>query len=197
MHYPKIGKRSMMSKLLSALFKSAVLLYMGMISSPIIFVCIHLVYWALKHLSHYWTKYLWKWLCISVARAGRAYASWSSPVLCAQMIPMDVFTSRWYSVNLEKKHQGFHKHDAPEEPRMHAQPGDNCQVRSFDLYISKLHPLCDAFFQRPASYIKGHSGKWFVNAPLDKNTIAEMMEKISVKCVYQRCTAIIACVRLL
>ena len=35
---------------------------------------------------------------------------------------------------LEKNHQGFHKHDYPEEPRMYAQAGNNCTVRSFDLY---------------------------------------------------------------
>ena len=59
---------------------------------------------------------------------------------------------------LEKKHQGFDKHDGPEEPRMYAQAGDNCPVRTFDLYIFKLHPLCDAFFQRPISNFKVITG---------------------------------------
>ena len=35
---------------------------------------------------------------------------------------------------LDKKHQGFHKHDDPEEQRMYAQAGNNCTVCSFDLY---------------------------------------------------------------
>ena len=81
---------------------------------------------------------------------------------------------------LEKNHQGFDKRDVQEEPRMYEQEGEHCPVRSFDLYVSELHPRCDAFFQRPDPNFK-RKNTWYVNAPLGKNTLCEMMKKMSSK----------------
>ena len=81
---------------------------------------------------------------------------------------------------LEKNHQGFDKRDYQEEPRMYEQEGDQCPVKSFDLYVSKLHPECRAFFQRPAEKFNGKE-TWFVNCPVGKNMLAEKMKKLSNK----------------
>ena len=72
---------------------------------------------------------------------------------------------------LEKNHQGFDKRDYQEEPRMYEHGGDQCPVKSFDLYVSKLHPECRAFFQRPSEKFSGKE-TWFVNCPVGKNTLA-------------------------
>ena len=51
---------------------------------------------------------------------------------------------------LEKNHQGLKKREIGRDPRMYEQQGDeNCPVRSFAKYLSKLNPGCTAFFQRP------------------------------------------------
>ena len=81
---------------------------------------------------------------------------------------------------LEKNHQGFDKRDYQEELRMYEQDGDQCPVKSFDLYVSKLHPECRAFFQRPAEKFSGKE-TWFVNCPVGKSTLAEKMKKLSNK----------------
>ena len=81
---------------------------------------------------------------------------------------------------LEKNHQGFDKRDVQEEPWMYEQEGEHCPVRSFDLYVSKLHRRCEAFFQRPDPNFKCKN-TWYVNAPLGKNTLCEMMKKMSSK----------------
>jgi hypothetical protein len=52
-----------------------------------------------------------------------------------------------------------------------------CPVASFELYISKLHPDCDAFLQRPDPRWQ-YKPYWFVNAPLGCHTINNMVKNI-------------------
>ena len=82
---------------------------------------------------------------------------------------------------LEKQRQGLDIHEVERDCRMYAQPEDPlCPVKSFDLYLSKLHPKCEAFFQRPnANYARNNV--WYVNSPVGKNMINEFMKTISVK----------------
>ena len=49
---------------------------------------------------------------------------------------------------LEKNHQGLGKGDETEEPRMYEQGGENCPLKSFRTYLSKLHGGCEAFFPK-------------------------------------------------
>lgn len=81
-------------------------------------------------------------------------------------------------IELEKNHQGLGKGNDGEEPRMYAQGGDSCPVSSFRLYISKLNPKCDAFFQK-ANVNYDKTGLWYANAPVGKNTLAGFMKDIS------------------
>lgn len=50
-----------------------------------------------------------------------------------------------------KTHHGVDSRENYQERRMYANPAnpDNCPVRSLDLYLSKLSPKCNSFFQQP------------------------------------------------
>ena len=81
---------------------------------------------------------------------------------------------------LEKNHQGLGKGDETEEPQMYEQGGENCPLKSFRTYLSKLHGGCEAFFQKPnVNYKK--TGVWYVRCPVGKNSIANFMKVISDK----------------
>ena len=81
---------------------------------------------------------------------------------------------------LEKNHQGLGKGGETEEPRMYEQGGENCPLKSFRTYLSKLHGGCEAFFQKPnVNYKK--TGVWYVRCPVGKNSIANFMKVISDK----------------
>ena len=54
----------------------------------------------------------------------------------------------------------------------------NCPVKSFDLYVSRLNPSCDAFLQRPLTTFKDRD-VWYANAPLGVHTISNMLKNIS------------------
>ncbi len=53
-----------------------------------------------------------------------------------------------------------------------------CPVHHLKDYLSKLHPSCNALFQRPS---KGYrrSGQWYDNMPIGKNTLEKYMKKMS------------------
>ena len=58
----------------------------------------------------------------------------------------------------------------------HANDGFN----ALQLYCSKLHPVCDAFFQLPKRFWKGpEESVWFENPYLGENTLGIMMKKLS------------------
>ena len=70
-------------------------------------------------------------------------------------------------------------------PRMYEQPGDAlCPYRSLQLYLEKMHPRCEFFFQKPNSFKHGRSWKnpetrWYVGTSLGVNTLCCFMAKIS------------------
>jgi hypothetical protein len=72
-----------------------------------------------------------------------------------------------------------HRNDENKEQVMFENTDDPlCPVKSFQKYISKLNPSCEAFLQRPAA--KFHKRDiWYVNAPLGIHTIATMLKNIS------------------
>ena len=90
---------------------------------------------------------------------------------------------------LEKNHQGFDKRDYQEEPRMYEQEGDQCPVKSFDLYVSKLHPECRAFFSalQKNSMGKKH-GLWTVQ--LVKTCWPRKWRNFPIKLAYRGFTQI-------
>ena len=66
---------------------------------------------------------------------------------------------------------------------MYSLPDDaNCPIKSLHLYLSKLHPECDSFFQKPRSGDKVvHEDIWYYNKAVGVNTLGEKMKKISEK----------------
>lgn len=54
-------------------------------------------------------------------------------------------------------------------------------VGSFEFYILRLNPNCQALFQSPNKHFKQEGSRWFRNEPLGKNKIAKLMENISLK----------------
>lgn len=62
-----------------------------------------------------------------------------------------------------------------------AQPQSEwCPVKSFKLYLSKLNPKCDAFFQTPNPYCNNPKyDKWYKNCPVGEGKIAQFMKEIS------------------
>ena len=83
---------------------------------------------------------------------------------------------------LEKNHQGLKKRETGRDSRMYEQQGDeNCPVRSYEKYMSKLNPGCTAFFQRPKTEFSDRDAVWYVNYPIGKNTLYSVMKTISVK----------------
>ena len=66
--------------------------------------------------------------------------------------------------------------------RMNAQSNDpNCPVKSYKLYLSKLSPKCDAFFQQPLNNVTTEKEVWYANQPVGLNKLGEMMKSISKK----------------
>ena len=64
---------------------------------------------------------------------------------------------------------------------MHEQAGDpKCPVKALQVYLSKLHPDCEAFFQRPKSKYS-RNGIWYDNVPEGKILLSIKMSRISRK----------------
>jgi len=57
-----------------------------------------------------------------------------------------------------------------------------CPVASYTYYVGKLHPNCDVLFQRPKRNFglqNVSDSAWFENKPLGKNSLGDLMVKIS------------------
>ena len=82
-----------------------------------------------------------------------------------------------------KNYQGGSKQkdQAYSDVRMYENSTPLDPVGSFEFYISRLHPSCQALFQTPNHHFKKAESRWFRNEPLGKNTIAKLMENISSK----------------
>ena len=52
----------------------------------------------------------------------------------------------------------------------------SCPYRAFTKYLSKLHPECCWFWQRPKTKFSPYGPSWYDKAPLGKNTLGSMMK---------------------
>ena len=61
------------------------------------------------------------------------------------------------------------------------EPGNpGCPVKSFEIYVAKLNPQNEAFFQGPLrDRMHPHEKPWYRNQPTGVNTLAKMMKNIS------------------
>ncbi|XP_072019687.1 uncharacterized protein [Amphiura filiformis] len=82
-----------------------------------------------------------------------------------------------------KNHKGDQTNDPDnkQERRMYATQSDQCPVAALKLYLSKLNPKQDSFFQRPKSMKKWvrSDTTWYEDAPVGKNILGNMMSTIS------------------
>ena len=81
----------------------------------------------------------------------------------------------------DKTHKGIDQRVSNKNPGMFAVPAleEECPVDSFELYVSKLNPDCDAFFQHPVSKGVAREDIWYANKPIGLNYLKSMMSKIS------------------
>lgn len=67
----------------------------------------------------------------------------------------------------DKTHHEVDSRETSKEVRMYANPkGNHCPVASLDVYLSKLSPTCDAFFQKPLLHPKVNA--WYAEQPIGK-----------------------------
>ena len=64
------------------------------------------------------------------------------------------------------------------EGRMYSTGSSTCPVASFRKYIAKLHPDIKDLWQRPLENFRS-SATWYCKSPIGKNTLCNMMPKIS------------------
>ena len=53
-----------------------------------------------------------------------------------------------------------------------------CPVKSFKLYLSKLHPTCDKLWQRPRDSFLENETSWYCNVPVGQKTLSAFMTNI-------------------
>jgi len=59
-----------------------------------------------------------------------------------------------------------------------------CPVRSFELYLSKLHPQQPRLFQQPRRKSTPESPMWYGKAPIGEKALQQMMANISGEMFY-------------
>ena len=82
-------------------------------------------------------------------------------------------------LHAQKNHKGDSVKDKEERPVMYGTGGQDCPLAALKLYISKLNPKCDAFFQQPKRKWKSSDICWYHNIPVGINTLGAMMKSIS------------------
>ncbi|XP_071500206.1 uncharacterized protein [Diadema antillarum] len=85
---------------------------------------------------------------------------------------------------LKKNHRGGFGGDGEERQtgRMYESASDDCPVKSFYSYIPRLNPSCAFLWQRPkAKFSPDSQTPWYDNMPVGKNTLGQMMVKISTE----------------
>ena len=71
--------------------------------------------------------------------------------------------------------------DTTGEGRLYATGEARCPVKCFEKYISHLHPVQDALWQRPLQKIESGQRIWYCNAPVGEKSLGAMLSKMSSK----------------
>ena len=84
--------------------------------------------------------------------------------------------------DLTKNHRGGNKQTDQDysKQQLYGSSGHMNFIDVFEFYLSKLHPLCLALFQTPLN-IFSQDKHWFRNEPMGKNTLSNIMKRISKK----------------
>ena len=79
-----------------------------------------------------------------------------------------------------KNHSGDIRDDASQGGRIYKSGSPLCPFDSFLKYLSKLHPMCEYFFQRPkCPRDVNHSNIWYENIVVGKNSLGTKMKTLS------------------
>jgi hypothetical protein len=76
-----------------------------------------------------------------------------------------------------RPHQG--RNGEIDDVRMYETGGDLCPVKSYQLYLMKLHPLQPRLFQQPRRKATTDSPMWYGKAPNGEKALQQMMANIS------------------
>ena len=57
--------------------------------------------------------------------------------------------------------------------------GSLCPVKSFEFYLSKLHPMQPRLFQQPRKKTNPNSTTWYGKSPIGEKALQQMMAVIS------------------
>lgn len=58
-----------------------------------------------------------------------------------------------------------------------------CPVKSFELYLSKVHPDCDRLWQRPREHFCHNDEVWFCRSAVGEKNLAKFMSNLSKVCL--------------
>ena len=127
------------------------------------------------------THYIWFSFCLYFGRRGReGWREFKSDSFAVKTDDQNRQYITMLKTEQTKNHQGGHKQSEQDysDQRVYETSGKLDPVTAYNLYMSKRHPECDAFFQTPRVKfnIQDH---WYRNEPIGKNTIATIMQKIS------------------
>lgn len=53
-----------------------------------------------------------------------------------------------------------------------------CPVKTFEMYISKLHPLCTSLWQRPKESFSDDDTVWYCNSRLGEKNIGKIHDEV-------------------
>ena len=87
---------------------------------------------------------------------------------------------------LDKNHrENDDPFDATTDGRVYEKPGPLCPVKSFELYLSKLHTDLVFLWQRPKCEVDENDSCWYQKSRIGKNTIGSLMKNCQIPLVYQ------------
>jgi hypothetical protein len=98
-------------------------------------------------------------------------------------VTIDSDTGRKYVVKCKDELTKNHRGEDTESfsgfmPENHS---DSCPVKSFEKYLMKLNPQCDALWQRPKDFLLASDSQWYYNSPVGEKTLRDFMKNISTK----------------
>ena len=99
-------------------------------------------------------------------------------------IAVDSQNRRYVYQEIDELDKNHRENDDPQDSttdgRMYEQPGPLCPVKTFELYLSKLHPGLKFLWQRPKQKIQETTDNcWYCNVPVGKNTLGNFMKDVS------------------
>jgi len=130
-------------------------------------------------------EFVWFNLCYYLGRRGRE--GWCELTKNLLEFKYDNQDNEYVTIKhteQTKNNQGGSKQKDQDytDVRMYGIPGSSMDpISSLKLMLSKLHPDCEALFQTPLTKFSKAAECWYKNEPLGKNSIAQLMPKISKK----------------